>query len=170
MKLAKISGVLGTLVIVLCAVPVHSDIRSPTGRPLLDFYTLHGAIGAVRISKELCSVRYAHIQRQNEFAYEAWRTQYRDFLYRIEQHHHDLIKSMSKGDNRELSRLLQKDAIEEQERRNELDMMYRNMGEQAYLAACESFPRYLQSDLANFPVMYREHLQVFESWLRTRKR
>ena len=74
----------------------NADIRSATGKPLLDFYTVYGAVDSVRIINELCNTKFPEYKKRNDAAYSLWRTRNKDFIYKIEQYNHAIVTKTSK--------------------------------------------------------------------------
>ena len=75
-----------------------ADIRSATGKPLLDFYTVYGAIDSVKIINELCNTKFLEFKKQNDRAYNVWRSRHKEFIYKVEQYNHMIVTKTSKGD------------------------------------------------------------------------
>lgn len=153
----------------LIATPASADIRSPTGKPLEDFYTVHGAIGAVRAIKDICNTRFPDQKLANEKAYKAWQERYRDFRYKMEQYNEEIIKSIAKGNAEKYTKMLQDDALTYEKSKEDLHSFYLSMGEDAYRKSCKAYPSYTTSEKANFSVYYEEHMSIFEKyWRKTR--
>ncbi|MCE7915274.1 MAG: hypothetical protein DYH15_11480 [Nitrosomonas sp. PRO4] len=145
---------------------VFADIRSATGKPLLDFYTVYGAIDSVRIINELCNENYPEFKKQNDLAYSLWRSRYKDFIYKIEQYNHEIVKKTSKGNEASYAKQMLETAKSYENNKVTLHQMFSDFGEPTYRQTCFNYPMYTESEKADFPNYYNEHLQVFESYWR----
>ncbi|SET05655.1 hypothetical protein SAMN05216326_11091 [Nitrosomonas marina] len=143
-----------------------ADIRSATGKPLLDFYTVYGAIDSVKIINELCNIEFPEYKKQNDLAYSLWRSQYKDFIYKIEQYNHEIVKKTSKGDEALYAKQMLDTAISYDNNKKTMHNMFSDFGENTYRQTCFNYPTYTESEKADFPNYYKEHLQVFESYWR----
>ena len=47
--------------------------------------------------------------------------------------------------------------------------MFLGLGEPAYRATCSAYQEYTESEKADFPNYYKEHMQVFENYWRKQK-
>ncbi len=154
---------------IFLSAPASADIRSPTGKPLNDFYTVHGAISAIRATKDICNIRYPEFRVANEKAYKAWQERYRDFRYKMEQYNEEIIKSIAKGSAEKYAKMLQTDALSYEKSKEQLHDFFLTMGDDAYRKTCRAYPSYTTSEKANFPVYYEEHISIFEKyWRKTR--
>jgi len=149
--------------------PIMADIRSATGKPLLDFYTVYGAIDSVKIINELCNTNFPAYKGQTDRAYNLWRSRHKEFIYKIEQYSHALVTKTSKG-NEDAYRKQMIDILLIYER-NKVAMhkTFSDFGGTAYSATCSSYPEYLESEKADIPNYYKEHIQVFEDYWRKQK-
>lgn len=146
-----------------------ADIRSATGKPLLDFYTIYGAIDSVKIINELCNAKFPEYKKQNDRAYKLWRSRYKEFIYKIEQYNHEIVTKSSKGNMASYSKQLANDAMAFEQTKAQMHKMFSDYGESVYRETCSSYPVYTRSDKADFPNYYREHLEVFEDdWYKRR--
>ncbi len=145
-----------------------ADIRSATGKPLLDFYTVYGAIDSVRIINELCNTKFPEYKKQNDRAYSLWRSRNKDFIYKIEQYNHAIVTKTSKGNEASYSKQMLKTALAYEENKVTMHETFSNFGEKAYRAMCSAthYKEYTESEKADFPNYYKEHIQVFENYWR----
>lgn len=143
-----------------------ADIRSATGKPLLDFYTVYGAIDSVRIINELCNVEYPEYKKQNDPAYSLWRSRYKEFIYKIEQYNHEIVKKTSKGNEASYAKQMLDTAHTYEKNKIFMHQMFSDYGETVYRQACSNYPAYTESEKADFPNYYNEHMQVFENYWR----
>ena len=144
----------------------QADIRSATGKPFLDFYTVYGAISAAKITNEICNSKFPEYKEQNDLAYESWRKRYKEFLYKMEQYDHAITEEVSKGNEDTFRELMYQSAMKYEENKAYMHNIFTEMGEAVYQATCSSYPEYLLSEKADFQNYYREHIEVFEGyWL-----
>ncbi len=146
-----------------------ADIRSATGKPLLDFYTVYGALDSVKIIKELCNTRFPEFKKQNDLAYKQWRSRNREFIYTIEQYNHAIVTRTSKGNEAEYRKMMLETAISFEKEKVLMDEMFSGFGQPVYRSTCASYPQYLVSEKADFPNYYGEHMQVFENFWRKQR-
>lgn len=151
-----------TAVVMLIATHAYADIRSATGKPLLDFYTVRGAIGSVRAMKDVCNERYPSMKNRNDKAYVAWQERYKSFRHKVEQYHDQISKKVAKGDDP--AKRYREDAMQYEEQKRQHHELFMSFGEKVYSQTCENYPAYTQSEKANFAVYMAEHMAVFESY------
>jgi hypothetical protein len=146
-----------------------ADIRSATGKPLNDFYTAHGAISAMRATKDICNARHPEFKAANENAYKAWQERYKDFRYKMEQYNEEIKKSVAKGSAEKYAGMLQRDAINYEKTKEQMHDFFLTLGNDGYKKTCQAYPSYTTSEKANFPIYYQEHISIFENyWLKRR--
>lgn len=144
----------------------YGDIRSATGKPLLDFYTVYGALDSVKIMNELCNQYYPNYKTQNDNAYQAWRQKYRDFIYKIEQYNHSIAQKIAKGDSESYRKHFLEAALAYEENKEAMRKTFLEFGPEIFQGSCESYPEYTQSYKADFANYFKEHIQVFEEYWR----
>src|SRR5688500_12043762 len=145
---------------------VFADIRSATGKPLLDFYTIYGVIDSVKIINELCNIEFTEYKKQNDLAYSLWRSLYKEFIYKIEQYNHEIVKKTSKGNEASYAKQMLDTAHTYEKNKVSINQMFSDYGETVYRQTCSNYPAYTESEKTDFPNYYKEHLQVFESYWR----
>lgn len=145
---------------------VFADIRSVTGKPLLDFYTVYGAIDSVKIINELCDIEFPEYKKQNDIAYSLWRSRYKEFIYKIEKYNHEIVKKTSKGNEASYAKQMLDTAHTYEKNKEFMNQMFLDYGETVYRQTCSNYPAYTESEKTDFPNYYKEHLQVFESYWR----
>ncbi len=145
---------------------VMADIRSATGKPLLDFYTVYGAIDSVKIINELCNMNFPEYKAQNDRAYQLWRTKYKAFIYKVEQYNHAIVTKTSKGSDTSYRKQMLETAQTYEKNKVAMHKMFSDYGNAIYRSTCASYPEYTESEKADFPNYYREHIQVFEKYWR----
>lgn len=146
-----------------------ADIRSATGKPLLDFYTVYGAIDSVKIIGELCNAKFLEYKKQNDRAYNLWRSRNKEFIYRVEQYNHEIVTKTSKGNEASYRKQMIETTLIYEQNKAAMHQMFSGLGETAYRATCSSYQEYTESEKADFPNYYKEHMQVFENYWRKRK-
>lgn len=146
-----------------------ADIRSATGKPLLDFYTVYGAIDSVRIINELCNTNFPQYKKQNNLAYSLWRSRYKEFIYKVEQYNHAIVTKTSKGNEASYRKQMVEAAQTYEENKAAMHKMFSDYGETIYRATCSAYPEYTESEKSDFPNHYKEHMQVFENYWRNKK-
>ena len=149
--------------------PTMADIRSATGKPLLDFYTVYGAIDSVKIISELCNAKFPEYKAQSDRAYNSWRSRHKEFIYRIEQYNHAIVTKTSKGSEASYRKQMIEAALLYEQNKAAIHQMFSGLGETAYRATCSSYQEYTESEKADFPNYYKEHMQVFETYWRKQK-
>ena len=153
------------LALVISPSLAFADIRSATGKPLLDFYTVYGAIDSVRIINELCNTKFPEYKTQNDRAYSLWRSQYKEFIHKIEQYNHAIVTKTSKGNEASYRKQMLETAQTYEQNKIAMHQMFSDYGETTYRATCAAYREYTGSQKADFPNYYKEHMQVFEnSW------
>lgn len=143
-----------------------ADIRSATGKPLLDFYTVYGAIDSVRIINELCNTKFPEYKKQNDRAYSLWRSRNKDFIYKTEQYNHAIVTKTSKGNKASYRKQMLETALAYEENKVDIHQIFSDNGETAYRATCSAYREYTESEKADFQNKYKEHMQVFENYWR----
>ena len=154
------------LILMITPAFVFADIRSATGKPLLDFYTVYGAIDSVKIINELCNIEFPEYKKQNEIAYSLWRSRYKEFIYKIEQYNHEIIKKTSKGNEASYAKQMLDTAKTYEKHKIFMHKMFSDYGETTYRQTCSNYLAYTESEKADFPNYYDEHIQVFENYWR----
>lgn len=145
-----------------------ADIRSATGKPLLDFYTVYGAIDSVRIINELCNTKFPEYKKQNDRAYSLWRSRNKDFIYKVEQYNHAIVTKTSKGNEASYRKQMLETAQTYEQNKVAMHKMFSDYGETTYHATCSAYREYTESEKADFPNYYKEHMQVFENYWRNK--
>ncbi len=169
MPIPTLSWILCLVVFSIFSLPAIADIRSATGKPLLDFYTVYGAVDSVKIINELCNAKFPQYKKQNDRAYKLWRSRYKEFIYKIEQYNHEIVTKSSKGNMASYSKQLSDQAIRFEETKLVMHKMFSDYGEGVYREMCASYPEYTTSEKADFPNYYGEHMEVFEDdWYKRR--
>lgn len=143
-----------------------ADIRSATGKPLLDFYTVYGAIDSVKIINELCNTRFPQYKKQNDRAYSLWQSRSKEFIYKVEQYNHAIVTKTSKGNEVSYRKQMLETAQKYEQNKVALHKMLSDYGETTYHDTCSAYREYTESEKADFPNYYKEHMQVFESYWR----
>jgi nuclear transport factor 2 (NTF2) superfamily protein len=146
-----------------------ADIRSATGKPLLDFYTVYGAIDSVRIINELCNTKFPEYKNQNDRAYSLWRSRNKEFIYKIEQYNHAIVTKTSKGNDASYRRQMLETAQTYERNKVAMHQMFSDYGETTYRSMCSAYREYTESEKADFPNYNKEHMLVFESYLRKKQ-
>jgi hypothetical protein len=146
-----------------------ADIRSATGKPLLDFYTVYGAIDSVKIIGEVCNAKFPEYKNENDRAYNLWRSRNKEFMYRVEQYNHAIVKKTSKGNEASYRKQMIETPLIYEQNKAAMHQMFSGLGETAYRATCSSYQEYTESEKADFPNYYKEHMQVFESYWHKQK-
>ena len=156
--------VIGTLMLAwLVSIPAaNADIRSATGKPLVDFYTVKGALDSVRAIKDVCNARYPSLAKRNESAYEDWQIRYKAFRYKIENYDEEITKKVSK--QYDPAKRYREDALRFEQQKKQQHEFFLGAGEASYRQTCENYPGYLRSEKANFAVYMAEHMRVFEAY------
>lgn len=160
------SKVICLLALVILPSLAFADIRSATGKPLLDFYTVYGAIDSVRIINELCNTKFPEYKKQNDRAYSLWRSRNKEFIYKIEQYNHAIVTTTSKGNEASYRKQMLETAQTYEQNRVAMHQMFSDYGETIYHATCLAYREYTKSEKADFPNYYKEHMQVFENYWR----
>lgn len=145
-----------------------ADIRSATGKPLLDFYTVYGAIDSVRMINELCSTKFPEYKKQNNRAYISWRSRNKDFIYMVEQYNHAIVMKTSRGNDASYRKQMLEAAQTYEQNKVAMHKMFSDYGEATYRATCSAYPEYTESEKADFQNYYKEHMRVFESYWRNK--
>ena len=148
----------------LLSFSAYGDIRSATGKPLVDFYTVYGALDSVKITNELCNQYYPYYKTQNDDAYQAWRQRYRDIIYKIEQYEHSIVQKIAKGDPESYRKQLLKTALAYEENKESMRKTFLEVAPVIFQSSCEAFPEYTQSYKADFANYLKEHIEVFEKY------
>lgn len=156
--------ILCLLALVISSSLAFADIRSATGKPLLDFYTVYGAIDSVKIIDELCNTKFKEYKKQNDLSYSLWRTRHKEFIYKIEQYNHAIVKKSSKGNEALYRKQMIETAQTYEQNKKSIHQMFLDYGEATYRATCSAYPEYTKSEKADFPNYYKEHVQVFEKY------
>lgn len=149
--------------------PTMADTRSATGKPLLDFYTVYGAIDSVRIISELCNAKFPEYKTQSDRAYSSWRSRHKEFIYRIERYNHAIVTKTSKGNESSYRKQMIETELAYERNKTAMHQMFSDLGETAYRATCSSYQEFTESEKADFPNYYKEHIQVFEDYWRKQK-
>lgn len=145
-----------------------ADIRSATGKPFLDFYTVYGAIDSVRIINELCNTKFPEYKKQNDYAYGLWRSRNKDFIYKVEQYNQTIVTKTSKGTEASYRNQMLETAQAHEQNKVAMHKMFSDYGEATYRATCSAYREYTESGKADFPNYYKEHMRVFESYWRNK--
>jgi hypothetical protein len=156
------SNLFGAVLLMLVSATSGADIRSATGKPLLDFYTVFGLIGNVRAMKDVCNERYPAMKNSNEKSYAEWQDRYKAFRYKIEQYHDEISKKTAKGSDP--AKRYREDAMQYEGQKKQTHELFLSFGEQGYRQACENYSAYTKSEKADFAVYMAEHMRVFESY------
>lgn len=165
MPVFAIKNKVACLLVLVSFTPIAmADIRSATGKPLLDFYTVYGAIDSVRIINELCSRYYPEYKEENDRAYSSWRSKNKDFIYKVEQYNHAIVTKKSKANEASYRKEILKAAQIYEENKVAMHKMFSDYGEAVYRSTCAVYPDYTISEKADYPVYYKEHMQVFENY------
>jgi len=159
-----ISKIIYLLVLTLFPSIAIADIRSATGKPLLDFYTVYGAIDSVKIICELCNTKYPEYKKQNDRAYNSWRSRNIEFIYKIEQYNHAIVTRSSKGNGASYRKQMLETAQTYEQNKAAMHQMFSDYGEMVYRATCSAYSEYTESEKVDFPNYYKEHIQVFENY------
>ena len=141
-----------------------ADMRSATGKPLLDFYTVYGAIDSVKILCELCNKRYPEYKKQNDKAYDDWRARNLNFIYKVEQYNDEIMTKATLKNGKSYEKQVLDNLRQYEQSTIEIHQMFLDYGEQVYRETCLSYPEYTKSEKADFPNYYKEHIQIFESY------
>jgi hypothetical protein len=165
LKQSKVACLLALMALPPLAI---ADIRSATGKPLLDFYTVYGAIDSVRIINELCNMKFPEYKKKNDRAYSLWRSQNKDFIYKVEQYNHAIVTKTSKGNEASYRKQMLETAQAYEQNKSAMHKMFSDYGETAYRATCSAYREYTESEKADFPNYYKEHMQVFEKYWRNK--
>lgn len=160
------SKVICLVALVIMPSLVFADIRAPTGKPLLDFYTAYGATDSVRIINELCNMEFPEYKKKNDRAYNSWRSRNKDFIYKVEQYNHAIMTKSSKGNETSLRKQMLETAEIYQKNKAGMHKMFSDYGETTYRATCSAYKEYAESEKADLPNYYKEHMQVFENYWR----
>lgn len=160
------SKIICLLALVISPSLAFADIRSATGKPLLDFYTVYGAIDSVRIINELCNTKFPEYKKQNDRAYSLWRSRNKEFIYKIEQYNHAIVTKISKGNDVSYRKQMLETAQTYDQNKVAMHQMFSDYGETTYRATCSAYREYTESEKADFPNYYKEHMQVFENYWR----
>lgn len=146
----------------------HADIRSATGNPLPDFYTVWGAVASVRALKDFCNDFHPELKTNTDKAFLQWRDRYRTFRYKIENYH-SAISKIEFGVVDDSVRY-QSDAIAFEKQKNLMRDLISQNGKEATLRTCLNYPEYMRSEKADFERYYSEHMDVFESYWRSKRK
>lgn len=167
MRFLPIQSAIVCLLVLMAFQPLAiADIRSATGKPLLDFYTVYGAIDSVKIINELCNVNFPEYKMQNDRAYNQWRTKYKAFIYKVEQYNHAIVTKTSKGSDASYRKQMLETAQTYEKNKVAMHQMFFDYGDAVYRSTCASYPEYTESEKADFPNYYQEHMQVFKKYWR----
>lgn len=162
---SKVAYLLALMVLSPIAI---ADIRSATGKPLLDFYTVYGAIDSVKIINELCNTKFPQYKKQNDRAYSLWRLRNKEFIYKVEQYDLAIVTKTSKGNETSYRKQMLETAQTYEQNKVAMHKMFSDYGETTYHATCSAYREYTESEKADFPNYYREHMQVFENYWRNK--
>jgi hypothetical protein len=160
------SQIICLIALVISPSLVFADIRSATGKPLLDFYTVYGAVDSVRIINELCNTKFQEYKKQNDRAYSLWRSRNKEFIYKIEQYDHAIVTKTSKGNEASYRKQMLETAQTYEQNKAAMHQTFSDYGETTYRATCSAYREYTESAKADFPNYYKEHMQVFENYWR----
>lgn len=155
-----------SLLLLMLSFAVQGDLRSPTGKPLLDFYTAYGALDAVKIINELCNEHYPEYTKQNDNAYQAWRQRNKQFIYKLEQYNHAIMVKIAKGNPDSLDKQMRDTLLQYENTKDTMRKQFADLGPDIFRSSCEVYPEYTTSNKADMPVYYKEHIQVFEEYWR----
>jgi hypothetical protein len=144
-------------------------MRSATGKPLLDFYTVYGAVDSVKIINELCNAKFPQYKKQNDRAYKLWRLRHKEFIYKVEQYNQEIMTKSSKGNIASYGKQVADNAMAFEENKVLMHKMFSDYGERSYRQVCSSYLEYTNSDKADFPNYYGEHMEVFEDYWHKRR-
>lgn len=164
MRLLPIQREVGYLLVLMVLPPLAmADIRNATGKPLLDFYTVYGAIDSVKIINELCNVNFPEYVAKNDRAYKLWKTKYEAFIYKVEQYNHAVANRESGGKDASYVKQMLETAKAYENNKVAMHQLFSGYGDAVYRSTCASYPEYTKSEKADFQNYYREHMQVFEN-------
>jgi hypothetical protein len=141
-----------------------ADIRSATGKPLLDFYTVYGAIDSVRIINELCNTKSPEYKKRNDGAYISWRSRNKEFIRMVEQYNHEIVMKTSKENGMSYRKQMLETAQTYEQNKAAMHRIFSDYGETEYRATCLAYREYTESEKADFPNYYKEHIKVFENY------